>query len=48
MFTMGTRGDIQPYIFLAKELIRNGYDVSLGSHPCWRKTDNSFSRENVI
>ncbi|NMA06665.1 MAG: glycosyltransferase family 1 protein [Ruminococcaceae bacterium] len=35
MFTMGTRGDIQPYIFLSKELIRNGYDVTLGSHPCW-------------
>lgn len=37
MFTMGTRGDVQPYIFLSKELIRNGYDVTLGSHPCWRK-----------
>ena len=36
MFTMGTRGDVQPYIFLSKELIRNGYDVVLGSHPCWR------------
>lgn len=37
MFTMGTRGDIQPYIFLSKELLRSGYDVTLGSHPCWRK-----------
>lgn len=36
MFTMGTRGDIQPYIFLSRELIRNGYDVTLGSHPCWK------------
>lgn len=36
MFTMGTRGDVQPYIFLSKELIKNGYDVTLGSHPCWR------------
>ena len=36
MFTMGTRGDIQPYIFLARELVRNGYDVVLGSHPCWK------------
>lgn len=36
MFTMGTRGDIQPYIILSKELIKNGYDVTLGSHPCWR------------
>lgn len=37
MFTMGTRGDVQPYIFLSEELIRNGYDVTLGSHPCWKK-----------
>ena len=37
MFTMGTRGDVQPYIYLSKELIRNGYEVTLGSHPCWRK-----------
>ncbi|MGB4610142.1 MAG: glycosyltransferase [Saccharofermentanales bacterium] len=37
MFTMGTRGDIQPYIILSKELIRNGHNVTLGSHPCWRK-----------
>lgn len=37
MFTMGTRGDVQPYIFLSKELIKNGYEVTLGSHPCWRK-----------
>lgn len=36
MFTMGTRGDIQPYIYLSGELIRSGYDVTLGSHPCWR------------
>ena len=34
---MGTRGDVQPYIFLAKELMRNGYEVTLGSHPCWKK-----------
>lgn len=31
MFTMGTRGDVQPYIFLSKELIKNGYDVTLGA-----------------
>lgn len=36
MFTMGTRGDVQPYIFLSKELIKNGYDVTLGCHPCWQ------------
>lgn len=37
MFTMGTRGDIQPYIFLSKQLIKEGFDVILGSHPCWRQ-----------
>ena len=37
MFTMGTRGDVQPYIFLSKELKKNGYDVVLGSHPCWKQ-----------
>ena len=37
MFTMGTRGDVQPYIFLSKELIKKGYEVTLGSHPCWKK-----------
>lgn len=36
IFTMGTRGDVQPYIFLSKELIKNGYEVTLGSHPGWR------------
>lgn len=37
IFTMGTRGDVQPYIFLSKELMKNGYEVTLGSHPCWRE-----------
>ena len=37
MFTMGTRGDVQPYIYLSRALIKNGHEVTLGSHPCWRK-----------
>mgnify|MGYP003303257518 CR=1 FL=1 len=37
MFTMGTRGDVQPYIYLAQELNKNGYDTLLGSHPCWKR-----------
>ena len=37
MFTMGTQGDVQPYIFLSKQLIKCNHDVILGSHPCWRK-----------
>ncbi len=36
MFTMGTRGDVQPYIFLAQALQKAGHEVTLGSHPCWR------------
>lgn len=36
MFTMGTRGDVQQYIYLSKGLMRKGYDVVLGTHPCWR------------
>ena len=36
MFTMGTRGDVQPYIYLARGLMKAGYDVTLGTHPCWR------------
>ena len=37
MFTMGTRGDVQPYIYLSKSLKTKGFDVTLGSHPCWRE-----------
>lgn len=36
MFTMGTRGDVQPYIYLARALKNRGYKVVLGSHPCWK------------
>jgi len=44
MFTMGTRGDVQPYIFLSKALINKSYDVTLGTHPCWR---NLVESENI-
>ena len=37
MFTMGTRGDVQPYIYLARALNKAGYEVILGSHPCWKE-----------
>lgn len=36
IFTMGTRGDVQPYIYLAQELNKNDCQVIIGSHPCWR------------
>lgn len=34
MFTMGTRGDVQPYIYLARALNKAGYEATIGSHPC--------------
>ena len=37
IFTMGTRGDVQPYLYLAQALIKAGYAVTLGTHPCWEK-----------
>ncbi len=42
MFTMGTRGDVQPYIYLSQGLVKAGYDVTLGSHPCWRELIESY------
>lgn len=35
IFTMGTRGDIQPYIYLAQALNEAGHRVVIGTHPCW-------------
>lgn len=37
IFTMGTRGDVQPYIYLAQTLNQSGFEVILSSHPCWRE-----------
>ena len=34
--TMGTRGDIQPYIALAQKLSESGFEPIIASHPCWR------------
>lgn len=36
MFTMGTRGDVQPYIFLTQALQKAGYEATLCIHPCWK------------
>jgi sterol 3beta-glucosyltransferase len=35
--TMGTRGDVQPYIALAEKLKLSGFDAVIATHPCWRK-----------
>lgn len=37
VFTMGTRGDVQPYVYLAQALIKKGHKVTIGTHPCWKK-----------
>ena len=36
ILTMGTRGDVQPYIYLAQMLEQAKVYASIGSHPCWR------------
>lgn len=36
IFTLGTRGDIQPYIFLAKALNSTGFATIIATHPCWK------------
>jgi UDP:flavonoid glycosyltransferase YjiC (YdhE family) len=41
IFTMGTRGDVQPYIYLAQALIKERHRVTIGTHPCWKKLVNS-------
>lgn len=36
IFTMGTRGDVQPYLFLAQALRQAGIAATIATHPCWR------------
>ena len=36
VFTMGTRGDVQLYIYLAGQLIEEGIDTIIGTHPYWK------------
>lgn len=40
--TMGTRGDIQPYIALAKKLKDSGYEPIIATHPCWEVLINQY------
>ena len=44
MLIVGTRGDVQPFIALAKTLLRYGHRVRLATHETFR----SFVRENGI
>jgi UDP:flavonoid glycosyltransferase YjiC (YdhE family) len=41
--TIGTRGDVQPYIALAIGLMNRKHDVTLVSHPCMRGLVESYS-----
>jgi UDP:flavonoid glycosyltransferase YjiC (YdhE family) len=40
--TIGTRGDVQPYIALSLGLQRSGHAVTLASHPCMRTLVESY------
>jgi len=34
--TIGTRGDVQPYINIARELVKRGDKVTIATHPYWK------------
>jgi UDP:flavonoid glycosyltransferase YjiC (YdhE family) len=40
--TIGTRGDVQPYIALSLGLQKNGHSVTLATHPCMRALVESY------
>ncbi|KAH9458135.1 hypothetical protein Pst134EB_010435 [Puccinia striiformis f. sp. tritici] len=40
--TIGSRGDVQPYISLAKRLMQDGHTVTIASHPEYRSWVESF------
>lgn len=40
--TIGSRGDVQPYISLAKRLMQDGHIVTIASHPEYRPWVESF------
>ncbi|MBU5483399.1 glycosyltransferase [Clostridium sp. MSJ-11] len=41
--TMGTRGDVQPYIALATRLNASGYEVTIATHPCWKDLIENYN-----
>lgn len=45
--TIGSRGDIQPYIALGVELQRNGYSVTILTHPWARRIVNSYGLTHI-
>jgi sterol 3beta-glucosyltransferase len=40
--TIGSRGDVQPFIALAQGLVRAGHTVALASHPAMRSLVVSY------
>jgi len=42
--TLGSRGDVQPYVALAKELIKNGHEAVV----CTGQTFKKFIEENGL
>ena len=36
IFTLRTRGDVQPYIYFARALKGAGFLPTIATHPCWR------------
>jgi sterol 3beta-glucosyltransferase len=40
--TIGSRGDVQPYIVLGRELMKDGHRVTIASHPEYRDWVESF------
>jgi sterol 3beta-glucosyltransferase len=45
--TIGSRGDIQPYIALGLELQRNGYSVTILTHPWAKKIVNYYGLTHI-
>lgn len=45
--TIGSRGDIQPYIALGLELKRNGHSVTILSHPWAKETVNYYGLTHI-
>jgi len=41
--TMGTRGDVQPYIALATRLNTSGHEVTIATHPCWKDLIRNYN-----
>lgn len=41
--TMGTRGDIQPYIALSRKLMDSEFEVTIATHPCWKGLIESYN-----